>query len=135
MTYTHRYRKRYDTKVQNHEKLKWHSWSVSWTSEQGTNSFFLQQKNSTSNLFQLQSQIRCNGLIRSQQLFPQIQTLLPKISKPTITSTRKVPPLLWQTPFTELLRLQRGLLTKLRRSKHLENSANKWKMSTDYFFV
>lgn len=102
-----------------------------------TLSFSLQQKNCTSNLFQLQSQIKFNELTNSQQLSPQIQTLMFKISKSTIASMQKVPSsLLWQMPFRrKLFGLQRDILTKLRRPKHLENSANNCKMSTNYFSV
>lgn len=87
MMYRHRYRKHNATKVQNPEKLKWHSQSVNWTSEQ----CFSQQKNSTSNLFQLQSQTKLNELTNSQQLSPHIQTFMLKISKSTIASMQKVP--------------------------------------------
>lgn len=128
------------------QKTQCYQGSESWKTEvalleckmnKSTLSVFLQQKNSTSNLFQLQSQIKFNELTNSQQLSPQIQTLMLKISKSTIASMQKVPSsLLWQMPFRgKWFGLQRDLLTKLRRPKHLENSANNCKMSTDYFSV
>lgn len=77
-----------NTRLRNREKLKWHSWSANWTSQQGIHSLFSSNRKIL-HLFQPQSQIK-HELINSQQLAPQIQTFMLKISESTNASTQKV---------------------------------------------
>lgn len=60
------------------EKLKWHLWSANWRSQQGIHPLFSANRKIL-HLFQPQSQIKYE-LMNSQQLTPQIQIFMLKIS-------------------------------------------------------
>lgn len=78
-----------NAKLHNHDKLKWHSWSENWRSQQGIHSLFSSNRQLL-HFFQPQSQIKYE-LMNSQQLTPQIQIFMLKIAESTNASTQKVP--------------------------------------------
>lgn len=82
-------------------------------------------------LFQSQPQIK-HDLMNSQQLTPQIQTFMLKISESTNASTQSSSGPLWQIPFKKLFGLEIGLLNKKARTLQINT---KWILMTFLLFL
>lgn len=124
------YTDRENTRLHNDEKLKWHSWSANWRSQQGIHSLFSSNRKIL-HLFQPQSQIKYE-LMNSQQLTPQIQIYMLKISKSTNASTQKVPLVFCSRYLSE----KKNICARNRFTEQEgQNFANKCQMSIDDFFI
>lgn len=119
-----------NTRLHNDEKLKWHSWSANWRSQQGIHSLFSSNRKIL-HLFQPQSQIKYE-LMNSQQLTPQIQIYMLKISKSTNASTQKVPLVFCSRYLSEkkIFVLETDLLNKKARTLQINA---KWVLMTFLF--